>query len=137
MTAVPGPEKAVKAILSQPVTFVYPDIEKKTREILGRSEGVITKADLLRITEFDMGYGCDAVFDMPFLDLQWYRNLQCVKLGDCGVKSLQGVERLTALRELWVRDNDIADLEPIRGLNGLVKFPAPEILFRTIRLLAD
>lgn len=100
------------------IIFVYPEIEEKTREILEKPEGVITKADVLAITEFEMNAKCAA----PFQDLQWYENLERVRLHNCGVKNLKGVEKLTALKDLWMRNNDITDIEPVRELNGLVEF---------------
>ncbi|MDE7269585.1 MAG: leucine-rich repeat domain-containing protein [Acetatifactor sp.] len=100
------------------IIFVYPAIEEKTRELLEKPEGVITKTDVLAITEFEMDAECAA----PFQDLQWYENLERVRLHDCGVKSLDGVERLTALKYLWVRDNDITDIELVRELTDLVEF---------------
>lgn len=121
-TIASGLETAVEALLSYPVTFVYPDIEKKTREILDRPEGVITKVDLLTITEFSMEYEIGINIAMPFLDLQWYRNLECVCLPGCGVESLEGVEKLTALKKLWVRNNYISSIEPVRNMTGLVEF---------------
>lgn len=79
---------------------------------------MITKADVQAITEFEMDAECAA----PFQDLQWYENLERVRLHDCGVKRLDGVEKLSALKKLWVRDNDITNIEQVRELTSLVEF---------------
>lgn len=100
------------------ILFKSAAIEEKTREILAKPDGAITKADVLVITEFEIDADCAA----PFKDLQWFQNLERVRLHDCGVESLDGVEKLTALKYLWVRNNDITDIEPVGELTELVEF---------------
>lgn len=100
------------------IIFKSAAIEEKTREILHKTDGIITRADVLAITEFEMDAECTA----PFEDLQWFENLESVRLFRCGVQSLSGVERLASLKVLWVRDNEIADIGPVSGLTSLVHF---------------
>lgn len=105
-------------VQDEEIVFKSAAIEEKTREILGKPDGAITKADVLAITEFEMDAECAA----PFEDLQWFENLERVRLHDCKVQSLEGVEKLAALKYLWVRYNGITDIEPVRKLTGLVEF---------------
>ena len=110
-------EESVPAA-DEEIIFKSATIEEKTRELLGKTDGAITRSDVLAITEFEMEAECAA----PFADLQWFENLESVSLFRCGVQSLDGVERLTSLKELWVRDNEISDIGPVSELTGLVNF---------------
>lgn len=100
------------------IIFKYTAIEEKTREILEKPQGVITKSDVLGIMEFEM----DAECAVPFADLQWFENLESVVLSKCKVQKLNGVEKLTALKTLWVDDNNITDIKPIKNLTSLESF---------------
>lgn len=106
------------SVADEEIIFNSAAIEEKTRELLGKTDGAITKTDVLAITAFEM----DAECAVPFADLQWFENLESVSLFRCGVQSLAGVERLTSLKELWVRDNEITDIGPVGELTGLVNF---------------
>lgn len=99
------------------IIFKSAAVEEKTREILGKTDGVITKSDVLAITEFEMDAECAA----PFEDLQWFENLESVMLFRCGVQCLDGVERLISLKELLVSDNEITDIGPVSELTSLVR----------------
>lgn len=114
------PEQTVvqESTQEEEIIFKSAAIEEKTREILGKAEGVITRSDVLAITEFEMEAECAA----PFEDLQWFENLESVWLFRCGVQSLSGVERLTSLKELRVSGNEITDIGPVSGLTSLVYF---------------
>lgn len=101
--------------------FSEPLIESRTREILDKTEGRIMKSELLQITEFCMD-NSESDLISPFRDLQWYVNLEKIRLWDCGVVSLDGVEKLTGLRELNVRNNQITNIEPVKNLTNLVSF---------------
>lgn len=100
------------------IIFKSAAIEEKTRELLGKTDGAITRSDVLAITEFEMDEKCAA----PFEDLQWFENLETVSLSRRGVEKLDGVEKLTALKTLWVSDNDITDISPIKNLTNLESF---------------
>ncbi len=104
--------------LSQEIIFQSSEIERRTRELLGKPEGAITKEDVLAITEFSIDDTKDVVCEKPFLDLQWYRNLESVTLRDCGVESLEGVEALTALKTLSV-DNIFVDAPTKTDISAL------------------
>lgn len=106
------------SMADEEIIFNSAAIEEKTRELLGKTDGAITKSDVLAITAFEM----DAECAVPFADLQWFENLESVSLFRCGVQSLAGVERLTSLKELWVSDNEITDIRPVGELTGLVNF---------------
>lgn len=108
--------------LSEEILFHSPEIESRTRELLEKPEGAITKSDVLAITEFEFGRYEEISCDKPFLDLQWFCNLEKVDLYHCGVQSLEGVEALTALKTLWVNGNHITDITPVSSLMGLVSF---------------
>lgn len=100
------------------IVFKSAAIEAKTREILGEPDGSITKNGVLYITSFEMEDECAA----PFEDLQWFQNLERIELSGCGVQTLNGVEKLTHLKYLSVRNNDISDIEPIQNLTNLKEF---------------
>ena len=104
--------------LSQEIIFQSSEIERRTRELLGKPEGAITKEDVLAITEFSIDDTKDVVCEKPFLDLRWYRNLESVTLRDCGVESLEGVEALTALKTLSV-DNFFVDAPTKTDISAL------------------
>ena len=108
--------------LSEEILFHSPEIERRTRELLEKPEGAITKSDVLAITEFDFDGYEEITCEKPFLDLQWFCNLEKVSLYHCGVQSLVGVEALTALKTLWVSRNHITDITPVSSLTGLVSF---------------
>lgn len=108
--------------LSEEILFHSPEIERRTRELLEKPEGAITKSDVLSITEFDFKGYEEITCEKPFLDLQWFCNLEKVSLYNCGVQSLEGVEALTALKTLWVSGNHITDITPLSSLTGLVSF---------------
>lgn len=108
--------------LSEEIIFHSPEIERRTRELLEKPEGAITKSDVLAITEFGFDGYEEISCEKPFLDLQWFCNLEKVNLYNCNVQSLEGVEALTALKTLWVSDNYITDLTPVIRLTGLVDF---------------
>ena len=108
--------------LSEEILFHFPEIERRTRELLEKPEGAITKSDVLAITEFDFDGYEEILCEKPFLDLQWFCNLEKVSLYNCGVQSLEGVEALTALKTLWVSRNHITDITPVSSLTGLVSF---------------
>lgn len=108
--------------LSEEIIFHSPDIERRTRELLEKPEGAITKSDVLAVTEFEFdGYEKNSC-EKPYLDLQWFCNLEKVNLYNCSVQSLEGVGALTALKTLWVSDNCITDITPVISLTGLVDF---------------
>lgn len=115
---------AENAGTEQRMEFREPAIEERTRVLLEKPEGVIMKADVLTITEFgfDIWETEHPSVTAPFLDLQWYRNLESVSLPSCDMKSMEGVEKLTSLRELWVNNNEITDIDQVRGLTGLTSF---------------
>ncbi len=100
------------------IVFKSAAIEAKTREILGATDDPITKNDVLYITSFEMEDECAT----PFEDLQWFQNLERVELSGCGVQTLNGVEKLTYLKYLSVRNNDISDIKPIQNLTNLKEF---------------
>ena len=77
---------------------------------------------MLAITEFEFGRYEEISCGKPFLDLQWFCNLEKVSLYHCGVQSLEGVEALTALKTLWVSRNHITDITPVSSLTRLVSF---------------
>ena len=104
--------------LSQEIIFQYSEIERRTRELLGKPQGTITKEEVLAITEFSIDDTKDVVCKKPFLDLRWYRNLESVTLRDCGVESLEGVEALTALKTLSV-DNFFVDAPTKTDISAL------------------
>ncbi|WP_277934334.1 leucine-rich repeat domain-containing protein [Parablautia intestinalis] len=108
--------------LSEEIMFLSPEIEYRTRELLEKPEGAITKSDVLAITEFGFDGYEEISCEKPFLDLQWFCNLEKVNLYNCNVQSLEGVEALTALKTLWVSDNCITDITPVIRLTGLVDF---------------
>lgn len=108
--------------LSEEILFHSPEIERRTRELLEKPEGAITKSDVLAITEFDFNGYEEISCGKPFLDLQWFCNLEKVSLYHCGVQSLEGVEALTALKTLWVSRNHITDITPVSSLTRLVSF---------------
>lgn len=108
--------------ISEEIVFHSPEIEGRTRELLEKPEGAITKSDVLAITEFGFDGYEEILCERPFLDLQWFCNLEKVNLYNCGVQSLEGVEALTALKTLWVNDNHITDITPVISLTGLVDF---------------
>ena len=110
-------EESVPAA-DEEIIFKSAAIEEKTRELLGKTDGAITRSDVLAITEFEMEAECAA----PFEDLQWFENLETVSLSRRGVEKLDGVEKLTALKTLWVSDNDITDISPIKNLTNLESF---------------
>ena len=108
--------------LSEEIIFHSPEIERRTRELLGKPEGAVTKSDVLAITEFGFDGYEEISCEKPFLDFQWFCNLEKVNLYNCNVQSLEGVEALTALKALWVSDNCIRDITPVTRLTGLVGF---------------
>lgn len=108
--------------LSEEILFHSPEIERRTRELLEKPEGAITKSDVLTITEFEFGRYEEISCEKPFLDLQWFYNLEKVNLYNCSVQSLEGVEALTALKTLWISHNCITDITPVTRLTGLVDF---------------
>ncbi len=108
--------------LSEEIVFYSPEIERRTRELLEKPEGAITKSDVLAVTEFGFDGYEKISCEKPFLDLQWFCNLEKVNLYNCNVQSLEGVEALTALKTLWVSDNYITDITPVISLTGLVDF---------------
>ena len=108
--------------LSEEIMFHSPEIERRTRELLEKPEGAITKSDVLAITEFGFDRHEEISYEKPFSDLQWFCNLEKVNLYNCNVQSLEGVEALTALKTLWVSDNCITDITPVSRLTGLVDF---------------
>ena len=108
---------------SQEIVFQSSAIERRTRELLGKPQGAITKEDVLAITEFSLDDPEDVVCEKPFLDLQWYRNLESVTLRDCGVKSLEGAEALTALKTLSVYNilSDVSTATDISAVGSLTQ----------------
>ena len=68
-------EESVPAA-DEEIIFKSAAIEEKTRELLGKTDGAITRSDVLAITEFEMEAECAA----PFADLQWFENLESVSL---------------------------------------------------------
>lgn len=118
-----NPTETVQQVsLSEEILFHSPEIERRTRELLEKPEGAITKSDVLAITEFDFNGYEEISCGKPFLDLQWFCNLEKVSLYHCGVQSLEGVEALTALKTLWVSRNHITDITPVSSLTRLVSF---------------
>ena len=118
-----NPTETVQQVsLSEEILFHSPEIERRTRELLEKPEGAITKTDVLAITEFDFNGYEEISCGKPFLDLQWFCNLEKVSLYHCGVQSLEGVEALTALKTLWVSRNHITDITPVSSLTRLVSF---------------
>lgn len=118
-----NPTETVQQVsLSEEILFHSPEIERRTRELLEKPEGAITKSDVLAITEFDFDGYEEISCGKPFLDLQWFCNLEKVSLYHCGVQSLEGVEALTALKTLWVSRNHITDITPVSSLTRLVSF---------------
>ena len=108
--------------LLEEIVFQSPAVECRTRELLEKPEGAITKSDVLAITEFQFDSSEEISCEKPFLDLQWFCNLEKVNLYNCNVQSLEGVEALTALKTLWVSNNHITDITPVTKLTGLVSF---------------
>lgn len=118
-----NPTETVQQVsLSEEILFHSPEIERRTRELLEKPEGAITKSDVLAITEFDFDGYEEISCGKPFLYLQWFCNLEKVSLYHCGVQSLEGVEALTALKTLWVSRNHITDITPVSSLTRLVSF---------------
>ncbi len=115
-------EPTQQEALSEEIIFHSPEIERRTRELLEKPEGAVTKSDVLAITEFEFGRYEEISCEKPFLDLQWFSNLEKVNLYNCNVRSLEGVEALTALKTLWVNGNHITDITPVSSLTGLVSF---------------
>lgn len=113
-----GAVQTQEAAGEEELAFQYPAIEEKTREILGKTEGVVTREDVLSITEFELD---DAECARPFQDLQWFRNLEQVDLYNCGMESLDGAERLSSLRVLKAYRNELTDITPVGGLTGLTE----------------
>ena len=56
--------------LSEDIMFLSPEIEYRTRELLEKPEGAITKSDVLAITEFGFDGYEEISCEKPFLDLQ-------------------------------------------------------------------
>ncbi len=115
-------ERIQQEPLKEEIMFHSPEIERRTRELLEKPEGAITKSDILAITEFEFGGYEEISCEKPFVDLQWFCNLEKVNLYNCGVQSLEGVEALAALKKLWVNDNHITNITPIIHLTGLTDF---------------
>ncbi len=112
-------EQAQQDPFSQEIIFQSSAIERRTRELLEKPQGVITKEDVSAITEISLDDSKDVVCKNPFLDLQWYRNLESVTLRDCGVQSLEGAEALTALKKLSVDNHIVSDISVATDISAL------------------
>ncbi len=112
-------EQAQQDPFSQEIIFQSSAIERRTRELLEKPQGVITKEDVSAITEISLDDSKDVVCKKPFLDLQWYRNLESVTLRDCGVQSLEGAEALTALKKLSVDNHIVSDISVATDISAL------------------
>ena len=114
------------------VVFADPVIEAAVRDILEKPDGNITESELLKITILgDAGETGGAFGDISgeittLSDLKWLKNLTSLTLGDCGIKSLNGVEELKHLEVLRLRRNHISDLEPLRNLVQLKELDLSE-----------
>ncbi len=114
-TAAPTPEPE-----NQIITFADPIIEAETRRLLDKSQGEITEADVLTVTEFGRWSEDMVKGDISTLaDLRWFQNLEYLELDRRGLSSLEGVQALTRLQTLSLRDNNVTDLTPVSGLSGL------------------
>ncbi len=89
-------------------------LEEIVRDNLGKSEGVLTKGDLLQITEL---YKRIEIKD--FSELKYFRNLEVLYLEDCGVENIEGVEQLENLQELYLSNNQIWDITALSNMNQL------------------
>ncbi|MBR2572542.1 MAG: leucine-rich repeat domain-containing protein [Clostridia bacterium] len=74
--------------------FVDPRVEIVIRDYLGRPNGYIYKDDLLRVTDLYNESG----------------------LEDAGITSLEDFRYCTNLKTLWLKDNPVSDLRPLKKL---------------------
>ena len=78
---------------SAAVLFADANLERAVREALNRPQGTLTVADLDTLTVLDAS--------------------------DRNIQSLAGLEHATALRELYLRLNEITDVQPLASLTNL------------------
>ena len=78
---------------SAAVSFADANLERAVREALNRPQGTLTVADLDTLTVLDAS--------------------------DRNIQSLVGLEHATALRELYLRLNEITDVQPLASLTNL------------------
>lgn len=107
--------------LSEEILFHSPEIEQRTRELLGKPEGAITRSEVLAITEFEFDSYEEISCEKPFLDLQWFCNLEKVDLHNCGISDISALSSLTQLEELDLAKNRISDISPLKDLQNLTE----------------
>ena len=78
---------------SAAVSFADANLERAVREALDHPQGTLTEADLASLTYLDAS--------------------------DRNIQSLAGLEHATALQELYLRLNEIADVQPLASLTNL------------------
>ncbi|MFC1525995.1 leucine-rich repeat domain-containing protein, partial [Candidatus Latescibacterota bacterium] len=80
--------------LALPITFPDAALEELVRETIDKPEGELTTADVSGITRLSGSWGA-------------------------GIASLEGIQHLASLEELYLSGNDIVDLTPIASLTQL------------------
>lgn len=108
------------------ITFVDPVIEAATREELEQPTGDITKAQVSEITFLYINgadsnglYGYEKIETLE--DLKWFENLKHLRLLNCNIDNLNGIQELITLMSLDIQHNQIEDITPISELSNLTR----------------
>jgi len=109
----PAEEGIVKPT-AVPANIADPIVEKAIRKELKKSTGELTKADLGKVTELELG--AESLTELP-KGLEKLTQLTSLNLGNNQLTDVKGLEKLTQLTSLGLNDNKLTD---VKGLEKLI-----------------
>ena len=109
------------------IKFTDAAIEKETRRILNKENGGITEAEVLKITDFELielyEESLTSTFNNVIIttlnDLRLFKNLKTLNLYGYNIDNLEGIEKLTKLEILVIRNAKISSIEALSNLKNL------------------
>jgi len=123
----PAEEGIVKPT-AVPANIADPIVEKAIRKELKKSTGELTKADLGKVTELELG--AESLTELP-KGLEKLTQLTSLGLNDNKLTDVKGLEKLILLEELNLNNNQLTDVK------GLEKLTQVEFLFLGGNQLTD
>ena len=111
-----GSKEAVKKPESPTVEIADPIVEKRIRNKLKKPIGELTKADLRKVKNLNLGLG--QLTEVP-KGLEKLTQLKQLILSVNQLTEVQGLEKTPQLTELWLNNNKLTDVKGLEKLTNL------------------